>query len=304
MSSDHPLPETGLPAPVMPDISDDPTARWPQLRRVGTHVPLREYLREVVRRREFLVAVPFSELKARNQDSVLGQLWHLLNPLMLIGMYYLIFAVVLGIEERRGVDNFLPFLIVGILTFNYTRSCAQAGARAMTKNRRLMQSMNFPRAILPFSALVAESLAHLYSLPIMLVMAMLVPGGPRPMVSWLLLVPALIVQAVFNLGVLMIVARLTFHFRDVQQFLPYMLRLVLYGSGVIFPVNADLITNDTLLTILQINPMFNIIELTRGAVLYGEVVPRAWIISIASALVLFVVGFVFFRRAENEYGNV
>jgi len=302
----HAWPETDLPRPNV-EVPSDPTAVWPALRRVGIRLPLGEYLTEVWRRREFAVTVPLGELKAQNQDTALGQLWHLLNPLMLILIYWFIFGVILGVGggPRRGVEHYLPFLIVGVITYNYTRSSIQTGARMIVKNRKLVQSINFPRAILPLSAMVSETLSHLYALPVMFVLLLVVPDGPEPMWTWLLIAPILLVHAAFNLGLSMAVARVSFHFRDVQQFLPYLLRLYLYVSGVIIPITHDLIENDALRTILQINPMYNIIEMSREAILDGAIVePRVWILGPGWALVLLVFGFWFFRRAENEYGRV
>ena len=274
---------------------------------MGIRLPLREYLAEVWRRREFAVTVPLGELRAQNQDTFLGQLWHLLNPLMLILIYWTIFGVILGVDggSRRGVDNYLPFLIVGIITYNYTRSSIQAGARMIVKNRRLVQSINFPRAILPLSSMVSESISHLYAMPVMFALLLIIPNGPDPMWSWLLMIPILLVHAMFNLGLSMAVARFAFHFRDVQQFLPYVLRLYLYTSGVLIPITPELIGNDVIRLILQINPMYSIIEMAREAILDGGIVrPLVWILGPAWSLMLLIVGFWYFRRAENEYGRV
>jgi teichoic acid transport system permease protein len=303
----HAWPQTDLPRPSPPELPEDPLAQWPELRRVGTRLPLRAYLSEVWRRREFAVTVPLGELKAQNQDTVLGALWHLLNPLMLIVIYWFIFGVVLGVEggTRRGVDNYLPFLIVGVITFNYTRSSIQTGARMIVKNRKLVQSINFPRAILPMSAMVSETLSHVYAIPVMFALLLIIPNGPSPMWSWLLLVPILVVHAMFNLGLSMAVARFSFHFRDAQQFLPYLLRLYLYMSGVLIPITGDLIGNDVVRTVLQINPMYNIIEMAREAVLDGGIVyPHVWLLGTGWAVLLLLFGFWYFRRAENEYGRV
>jgi teichoic acid transport system permease protein len=307
--ADEPSPEALTLEPLPPpSVPDDPAAEWPELREVGVRLPLRLYLAEVWRRREFAVTVPLGELRAQNQDTLLGQMWHLLNPLMLIGIYFFLFQVVLGIQERRGVENFLAFLTVGVITFNYTRSAIQSGARMIVKNRKLVQSINFPRAILPLSSMVAETISHFYAIPVMFAMVMLAPGGVfeegglRPMWTWLLIVPVVLIQLLFNLGAAMITARIAFHFRDVQQFLPYLLRLTLYASGVIIPL--AIIEQDLIRQILQLNPIYNIIEMARGAVLYGEVEPRPWIIGTSSTVLVLVCGFWYFRRAENEYGNV
>ena len=295
---------TGLPEPERLAWMTDPQSEWPELRRVGVKLPLREYLRELWRRREFAVTVPLGELKAQNQDSALGQVWHLLNPLLLIGVYYLIFGIILNVESRRGIDNYLPFLIVGVIVFNYTRSSIQAGARMIVKNRKLVQSINFPRAILPLSAIVAETVSHMYAIPVMLVLVTLVDGGPPPQWTWLLLIPVTMLQAMFNLGISMVVARLSFHFRDLQQLLPFALRLYFYSSGVIIPINIDIINNATLVAVLQLNPAYAIVEMAREAVLLGPLDPRIWLIGAGWSVAMLLFGFWFFRQAEHEYGRV
>lgn len=303
---------SGVPAPTplgdpdLPAIPGDLLERHQHLRRVGTRLPLRDYLRELWARREFAITVPLGELKAQNQDTALGQFWHLLNPLLLVGVYYFVFGVVLGLNEpgsgRGGVDNYLPFLVVGVITFDYTRSSVQSGARMIVKNRRLVQSINFPRAILPVSSIVSETVSHLYALPVMLVLLVLM--GELPLWTWLLLVPIVALQALFNLGIAMTVARFAFHFRDVQNFMPYLLRLWFYMSGVLYPLTDGFIETRWVLWILQANPMWSVIEISRDALLDGEVVGWVWGLAAGWTVVILVSGFWYFRRAESEYGRV
>lgn len=296
-----------LPAPQAPVLPDDVLGAYPQLRRVGTKLALREYLAELWRRREFAITVPLGELRAQNQDTSLGQLWHLLNPLMLIAIYYFVFGIVLDIESRRGVDDYLPFLIVGIIAFNYIRSSAQSGARLIVKNRRLVQSINFPRAILPISSIVSETLSQLWALPVMLVLLLstnLLGSQVTPSWWWLLLVPITVLQALFNLGVAMVVGRLAFHFRDVQNLMPYLLRLWFYMSGVLYPITGDLIEADWIRQLLQLNPAWALIEIARDALLHQRAVGWVWGLAAGWTVVALVVGFRFFRAAEHEYGRV
>ena len=289
-------------------IPDDLIAQNPQLRRVGVKLPLRAYLRELWLRREFAITVPMGELRAQNQDTSLGQLWHLLNPLFLIGIYYFVFGIVIDIEGRRGVEDYLPFLIVGIITFNYTRSSMNSGARMIVKNRRLVQSINFPRAILPVSSIVSETVSHLYAVPVMLVLLLstnlLDDTRVWPTWWWLLLIPILLLQLLFNLGLAMATARFAFHFRDVQNFMPYALRLWFYMSGVLYPINEDLIETAWIRQLLQLNPAWSIIEIARDALLYQRAVGWVWALALGWTVVILLFGFWYFRQAESEYGRV
>jgi teichoic acid transport system permease protein len=299
----HPAPE--VPPDLRPADSlvlpEDPTETWPELYRVGLALPIPDYVRELWRRREFAYSVPLGELRAQNQDTALGQLWHLINPLLMVAVYYFIFGVVLDAGGRGGVENFIAFLLVGVITFEYTRKTMQAGSRMIVKNRKLVQSINFPRAILPVSALVSETISYFWAIPVMWVLLLLT--GVEISATWLLVAPIVLVQAVFNLGAAMIVARISFHFRDVAQFLPYVMRIWFYMSGVIFPVTAALVP-EWALPYLRLNPAYNFIEMAREAFIHGRFVPQYWLMGIGWALVSFLLGFWIFRRAEAEYGRV
>jgi teichoic acid transport system permease protein len=276
-------------------------AQWPTLRRIGTRDTLREYVRDVWRWRNFMITVPMNDLRAKNQDTVLGQIWHLLNPLLLAGIYYMLFGVVLGVS-RGGVENYVAFLVVGVIVFNFTRTAMRAGAKTIVANRKLVQSISFPRAILPLSSVIEGLVSHFFATIVMWLV--LYATGVRPTAQWLLVVPFLILHTVFNLGLVLITARFTFHFRDTQQFLPYVLRIWFYISGVLIPIEDRFVTMPSVRAVLQANPIYIIIEIARDAFIDNTFDPTKWWTASAWAVGLVVVGFLYFRRAEHEYGLV
>lgn len=304
VAPDAPLPE--VPDELVPRSRDqipaDPRATHPELQSLGARLPLRTYLALMWRHREFAATVPLGQLQAANQNTMLGRAWNLLNPLLLIAVYYLIFQVILGIESRRGVDDYLTFLTVGVIAYDFTRASAHAGALAILKNRGLMQTLYFPRVLLPLTAIFARGTAQLYAVGAMLVMLPLM--GVRPTLGWILLPVVLAVHAVLNLGIAFFVARFTFHFRDFEKFLTYILRLLLYVSGVLIPINADVITTPWLLWLLQLNPIYALVEMTREALLPTPINPVLWASGTAASVAIMASGFWYYRRAENEYARV
>lgn len=266
---------------------------------VGRRLPWHAYLKELWRRRDFIVTLAVGSLRAQNQATVLGQLWHLMNPLLLVGVFFLIFGVLLK-DVSRGVDNYLAFLVVGIITFTYTQKTLQSAARVFIVHQRLVQTINFPRGALPASAVLSETLAHLPALAVMI--ALVIATGEPLHPAWVLVVPATVLQAAFNLGAGMVVTRLTFHFRDVQQLLPYVFRLWFYVSGIIF--SLDRIPGEHVRAILRANPMAAFVTIFHRLVLEGRVDAGAWGVAAAWTAATLVVGAVFFRRAEQEYGRV
>ena len=295
------------PSVPAPGIPDDPSARWPSLRPIQAKTPLRSYFSEIWARRHFALAVPFGDLRARHQDTLFGQLWHLINPLLLTAVYWLVFGAVIGRTTDEGLP-YLPFLVAGVIPFQFTQKSVTQGARLIHSNRRLIQSIHFPRAILPLSAVLGEFIAHASALGIMFLVVFVYDLASSQLNviawTWLLIVPITLLQGLLNLGIALVASRLTFHFRDIQNMLPYLLRLLFYMSGIIFSVEQVTEGYPTLRTILHANPINGIVRLSRDALLRETTSPDLWWLVGGWTLGLILVGFFFFRAAETEYGRV
>lgn len=267
---------------------------------LGRRMPASAYVRAIWNRREFAWAVPVNELRAQNMDTVLGNLWHLLNPLMLVGVYWLIFDVIVDVGDRGlpGIP-YVAFLTVGVFLYQYTQKSTIQGAKSIVGNLGLIRSMQFPRAILPLSAVIQETISLMPALLLMLVVVVL--SGVSPNLLWPLLLPLVAIQAIFNLGAAFYVARMTDYFRDLQNVLPYVFRLVFYMSGVLFP--ATRFVPEEYLIFFDINPVYAFITAARDVILMGEFDPLRWLSVVAWSLVLVASGFVFFRASEHRYGR-
>lgn len=321
MTSDaqaSPTDQRRVPDPLEVTIPDDITARYPALRPIGARRPLVDYLGDLWNRREFALTLPLGELRAQNQNTLLGQSWHLLNPLLLVFVYWLVFDIFLGVGSSDGGgaaseaassrsslfagENYLGFLVAGIIPFTYTQKSMQSGARMIIANRKLVQTINFPRAVLPISALVTEGLAQLPALAVMVIL-MAATGEPITWL-WLLVVPAFVLQTMFNAGLALFTARITFHFQDFQQILPYILRLAFYISGIIFSIEIVRDRSELVYTLLLLNPINAFVAIFRGITLESASSPYAWEIAAGWTVVILIGGFLYFRAAESEYGRV
>lgn len=291
-------------APSTPVTAEEPMLPvehdWRQqgLVRLGGKLPLSQYLRDVWSRRQFAFAVPLADMRSQNTNTFLGQAWHLLNPLLLIGTYFLIFGVLLRTD--RGVDNYIAFLTVGVFTFRYGQKSATSGATSIVRNLGLMRAMAFPRAILPLSAVIRETLQFLPSLVVMLTVSL--ATGEMPRWTWLLLPLLYVVQFIFNLGLAFTAARFTERVADVQNVLPYAFRLAFYGSGVLYQFD-QFVSNPIAITAFRLNPFHAFVSIARESVLDGRIVALDWAVALAWTGVAFIAGFFFFRAAENRYGR-
>ena len=228
-----------------------------QLRDAHASRQLGAYVRELYERRSYIWHVATNELRHRQITNVLGNLWHLLNPALTIGVYYVIFGLLLKVD--RGVDNFFVFLTIGLFIFTFTQKATIDGAKSIVTNRGLIKAVRFPRALLPISSTTTELLATVPNLAVMVFIA--IASGIAPGPAWLFLVPLIGIQLVFTLGTAMIAARMATHFADTTQILPFVFRLVLYGSGVIFSVDAYVTDGGWAALLFKLNPMYCFITL-------------------------------------------
>ncbi len=270
---------------------------------IGRRPSLFAYIASIWERRYFLAAFARSRLTADNSESRLGQLWQVLNPLLNAGVYYLIFAVVL--KTTSSIDNYVPFLITGVFIFGFTQRVIVTGSKAITGNIGLVRALHFPRAVLPLATVWEELLKTGTSLA---VLSVIVLAYREPLTwNWLQLPVVIFLQLLFSAGVALAFARLTASISDVAQFLPFAMRIWMYLSGVMYSISAFISRHDGqewVVVLLQINPAAVYIQLARGSVMKSA--PAAvtdWYLGIAWAVVAFVIGFVFFWRAESSYGR-
>lgn len=265
---------------------------------VSARRSLRGYLREVWERREYLVAVPAGELRAQNFDTVLGNVWHVLNPLLQVGVYFLVFGVIL--DTSRGVDNFLTFLAVGVFVYRFTQQSGMKGAKAIVNNDGLIKSIYFPRLILPLATVVEMGLAHIPATFVMLAVA--VGTGEAVRLTWLILPVVFILQSAFNIGLAAFTARITHIVRDFENVLPFIFRLVFYLSGILYSVDVR-IEDPSLRALFELNPVFALVTIARGAVFGDPVSGVVWASAVLWSTIGLVAGVVFFKAGEHTYGR-
>jgi teichoic acid transport system permease protein len=299
------------------------------------------YVIHLWRRRHFMIAFATARNIAMYTEAKLGQLWQVLTPLLNVGVYWLIFGVIL--DTSKGVPDFVSFLVVGVFVFNFTQRAFISTSKVITDSLPLIRALQFPRAALPLAYVIIELQQMLISM-IVLVAIILVRGEPVTW-YWLLAIPALILQAIFNVGCGLFVARLGSQVNDFSQLLPFLLRTWMYLSGVLFSVLTLARTSfgeahKGLVVAMQLNPASLYITLMRLALLQtqrqsapGYAAPdkalcdawpgksgspanyyskycvptlnpdHYWYYAGGWALLALVAGFFFFWRAETRYGR-
>ena len=301
----------------------------------------RAYLKQLWQRRHFVVAFATARNMAMYSEARLGQVWQILTPLLNAAVYFLIFGVIL--DTRRGVPNFIAFLVTGVFIFNFTQRSFLIASRVINDSLPLIRALHFPRACLPLGYVLIELQQMAVSM-VVLVVIVLATGEPLAW-YWLLVLPAIALQTFFNVGTALVLARIGAGVEDVSQLIPFIVRTWLYASGVMFfiPALSTLYLHEKISYLLQINPAAVYIELVRNSLLTSlrhtvstykpynhalcaaqkaanQVHPSAnpaaldhchlvvansslWVYGVGWAAVALVIGYFVFWRAEVTYGR-
>ncbi|MGC9376439.1 ABC transporter permease [Streptomyces sp. MH13] len=272
----------------------------------GARPSLMEYVRQLWGRRHFILAFSQAKLTAQYSQAKLGQLWQVATPLLNALVYFLIFGLILNAGRGMPKDVYIPFLVTGVFVFTFTQSSAMAGVRAIAGNLGLVRALHFPRASLPISFALQQLQQLLASMIVLF--AVVVGFGSYPSLSWLLVVPALALQFLFNMGLALIVARMGAKTPDLAQLMPFIMRTWMYASGVMFSIPIMLEDKPAWLAdVLQWNPAAVYMDLIRFALIDGygseNLPPHVWAVALGWSVLLAVGGFVYFWKAEERYGR-
>ena len=264
----------------------------------GRPLPLGAYLQELWLRRDFMIRVPLEELRAQNAHTLLGGIWLILNPLLQVGVYFLVFGVIMPID--RGVDDYLVFLTIGVFVFFYSQRVISEAARSVVVNLGLIRTLRFPRATLPLSATVGQTMAFFPALTVMA--AVVVAHGIWPHPRWLLIPALLVLQSAFSLGAGFLAARYNHAYRDLENLLPFVFRLAFYVSGVLYSV--DHYIDSTLgRAVFLANPFYCFVTVWRWVLAGTPAAGEVWVATGVWSTVTLLAGFTLFRARETTYGG-
>jgi teichoic acid transport system permease protein len=286
-------------------LTSQQVANWYGLRARGARPRLGEYVSQVWRYRHFIGTFASAKLTTLYSKAFLGRMWQAITPLVNAAVYYLVFGIVLN--TRESIPNFTAYLCIGVFLFGFTQSVALAGLSSVSGNLNLIRSLQFPRASLPLAAALTQ-IKQMFTAVLALI-AIVVVSGERFNLRWLLLLPVLLLQVVFSVGLALVLARMGANTTDLGQLMPFVMRTWLYASGVFYSVETfERYLSPIAAEILKANPMLVYIQLARSALLESPVTAGAsplllWGVGAAWAIVVGVGGFAFFWRGEHDYGR-
>ncbi|MGE5341701.1 MAG: ABC transporter permease [Candidatus Omnitrophota bacterium] len=268
-----------------------------------------ERLKELFKYRQLILTLVSRELKARYRGTVLGFLWSFLNPLLLLGVYTIVFGIILpgssGKVENamlKGID-YAIFLFTGILPWLWFSTSTLESANVLFIHGNLIKKIQFPIEVLPIMVVLTNLVHFVLGIPILILMIVLL-GKTVTLSWWVFFFPiAILVQLVFTLGLGFLVSALTVHFRDLKDILSNLLTLWFFATPIIYAFATESIQrHKAIVWILTLNPMTHIIEAYHYSFVFGKLPHwKKLPVTFAVGLICFYLGYLIFNKLRDTF---
>ena len=256
-------------------------------------------LRQVFRYRALISSLVARELKARYRGSVLGFLWTFANPLLLLGIYTLVFTVMMpGSRGGTRLEPYALFLLCGILPWTWFQTSVLESCTVLVAGGNLIRKVLFPAEILPIVTVLTGLVNFAFSLPILAAFLVFyaVPVSPGKL-AWLPLI--VLVQLTFTLALSLLLSSLTVHFRDLRDLVGNLMTLWFWGTPIIYSLPQ---VPENLRRLVALNP-FTHLAVAYQSVLFLDGPFDAWRgllwLGAGSVVLLAVAYFVFDRLRDT-----
>lgn len=264
----------------------EPVSGW----RLVDHKELLEY-------RDLFFFLIFRDIKVLYAQTVLGFSWALLNPLIQIVVFTVIFGRVAAIETD-GIPYAL-FSTVAIIPWTYMSNAMTAGATSLVSGQGMLGKIYFPRIIFPVTPILAKLVD--FALSILLVVAAMFYYGVYPTTSLLLLPLFILMMVAVPFGASLWLSALAIRFRDVKFAMPFVIRMLIYSAPIVYTATA---IPEKWRFIYSLNPIVGVIEGYRACLL-GTDIPWMFIYpGIITSVFLVVGGLLYFHRMEKVFVDV
>lgn len=257
-----------------------------------------KYIYNLLQYRELLYFLFMREVKSKYKQTFLGVAWALLQPLTLM----LVFTVVFSYFARLPSDGvpYALFSYCALVPWQFFAGVIGRGTGSLVSNQVLVQKVYFPRELIPLAIIGAAIVDFLIGL--CLFIGLLWYYGVVWSLITLLVIPVFIVQCVFIVGLVFLLAPMNVFYRDIGFIIPVGLQLLMFATPIIYPLS---IVPESIRPYYVLNPLAGIIEGYRRVFLHNAM--PDWPSFLAAglmSLVVFSLGFVYFKRVEFKLADV
>ena len=252
---------------------------------------------ELYQYRELLKTSIKKEIRGKYKASFLGVLWSFINPLLQV----LVYAIVFPYMMRDTGDDYIIYLVTGILPWTFFQTVINELVISVKKNSGIIKKVYFPRVILPLSSAISGLINFFISCLIILFFCLIFKVG----FSWhfLYAIPLAIIECVLALGIGLALGAVDAYVQDLEYIVNFILMMAFYGSPIVYQMSL-FESNTLFLKILQLNPMTKIIMGYRDAFLYHVTPPLTDFIYVSViACIVLVLGYMIFKKLEKGFAE-
>jgi lipopolysaccharide transport system permease protein len=257
---------------------------------------------ELMAQRYLLWSFVHRDLKMRYGASSLGIFWSVINPLLLIGIYTLVFGYLLDVNigGSGGSKSYGVFLFSGMLPWLAFSESVAKSSTIIVENRDLVKQVTFSTILLPTHVIISAFLHEMIAM--VLFLGVLVFMGHPPTILLLGMLTIFPLQIFFTLGISLVVGSTAVFYRDVRELAPALLTIWFFLTPIVYPMSA---IPAWLIPIYSLNPLTPLINIYRSFIL-GDSLPDLWgFCYFASwSVFLFFSGIKIFRRLSAEFADL
>lgn len=255
-------------------------------------------LRLLFRSRRILYATTLVEIRSRYVGTAFGLSWAILYPFLFLGLYASVYALILQVRLKLYTPiEYIIIIFSGLIPFIGFSEVLGISVSSVVSNKHLIKNTMFPIELVPVKSVFASSVSMTVGL-IGLLLALWSRGAFH--LTQILIVPLLLLQLVFSIGVGWILSSLNVFFRDTAQAIGIFVLFLMIVSPIGY--TRDMIPHQ-LLALAYANPLFYIIELYRQVLIFGVVSPRFWLAFTVIAVGSFWLGYEMFRRLKPVFAE-
>ena len=253
-------------------------------------------IRNLYNYRQLLKSNVQKEIRGKYKGSFLGVLWSFVNPLLQVLVYAIVFPFIL----KNTQDNYVVFLIIGILPWTWFVTSIVQGTPCILFNAGIVKKVYFPREILPISVVTSGLINFLISC---LIIFLFLIGSGIGFSIYLLFVPIIIIiQYILCFGILLITSSVDVYIRDAEYIINFIVNMLFYATPILY--SPDIFAGSPISWIFKINPLAVIITGYRDALFY-KTLPNLSSLAIVfiGSLILLFLGIAIFRKLEKGFAE-
>jgi lipopolysaccharide transport system permease protein len=258
-------------------------------------------IKELVQYRELFYFFTWRDVKVKYKQAALGIVWAIIQPLIMMLMFTLIFSKALHVKTDDDIP-YPVFAISGLLIWNIFSNGLLNSANSMVTNANIIKKIYFPRLIIPMSAILTALVDFLFALIIYAIVLIYFHQGVSVIKLLVYLPLSLLITIVTTFGLGSFLAALNVKFRDFQYLLPFLIQFLLFANPVLYSAKA--FTTPWINFIMKANPIASAIQLCRSVFTNTAVDWQAVGIGSTVAIILLLIGVYTFRKTEAYFADL